>query len=107
MYCVIGGRPFLEQLKECAADAKAIIAWGACASWGCVQAAKPNPTRATPVHQVILDKPVIKVLTKSDLADPEVTRAWIARFEAEPGVRAFAAQHAPEAEQGPVLPHAR
>lgn len=36
-------------------------------------------------------KPVIKVLTKSDLADPEVTRAWVAYFEAEPGVRAFAA----------------
>jgi ribosome biogenesis GTPase A len=36
-------------------------------------------------------KPVIKVLTKSDLADPDVTRAWIAYFEAEPGVRAFAA----------------
>lgn len=36
-------------------------------------------------------KPVIKVLTKSDLADPEVTRAWVAYLEGEPGVRAFAA----------------
>jgi len=35
-------------------------------------------------------KPVIKVLTKSDLADPQVTRAWVAYLEAEPGVRAFA-----------------
>jgi ribosome biogenesis GTPase A len=35
-------------------------------------------------------KPVIKVLTKSDLADPETTRAWIAYFESEPGVSAFA-----------------
>src|SRR5450432_1235450 len=35
-------------------------------------------------------KPVIKVLTKCDLADPEVTRAWIAYFESEPGVKAFA-----------------
>lgn len=35
-------------------------------------------------------KPVIKVLTKSDLADPEVTRAWIEHFEREPGVKAFA-----------------
>jgi hydrogenase small subunit len=61
MYCVIGGRPFLEQLKECAADAKAVIAWGACASWGCVQAAKPNPTQAVPIHKVITDKPIIKV----------------------------------------------
>lgn len=36
-------------------------------------------------------KPVIKVLTKSDLADPEVTRAWVTYLEGEPGVRAFAA----------------
>lgn len=36
-------------------------------------------------------KPVIKVLTKSDLADPAVTRAWVEYFEGEPGVKAFAA----------------
>ncbi len=35
-------------------------------------------------------RPVIKVLTKSDLADPEVTRAWITYLEGEPGVKAFA-----------------
>lgn len=36
-------------------------------------------------------KPCVKVLTKSDLADAETTRAWIAHFEREPGVRSFAA----------------
>ena len=36
-------------------------------------------------------KPVVKVLTKSDLADPEVTRAWVKYLEGEPGVKAFAA----------------
>ena len=61
MFCISGGRPFVEILKETAADAKAVIAWGACASWGCVQAAKPNPTRATPIHKVITGKPIIKV----------------------------------------------
>ena len=61
MSCIIGGRPFVEQLKEVAADCKAIISWGSCASWGCVQAARPNPTRATPVHKVIHDKPIVKV----------------------------------------------
>jgi hydrogenase small subunit len=61
MYCIHGGRPFVEVLKETCADAKAVIAWGACASWGCVQAAKPNPTRATPVDKVISGKPIIKV----------------------------------------------
>ena len=61
MYCIIGGKPFVDQLKRVAADAKAIISWGSCASYGCVQAARPNPTRATPVHEVIFDKPIIKV----------------------------------------------
>jgi ribosome biogenesis GTPase A len=35
-------------------------------------------------------KPAIKVLTKSDLADPAVTTAWLAHFAAEPNVTAFA-----------------
>jgi len=61
MSCIIGGKPFIDQLKHVAKDAKAIISWGSCASWGCVQAAKPNPTQATPVHKVIFDKPIIKV----------------------------------------------
>lgn len=61
MYCIYYGRPFVDVLKEYAKNAKAVIAWGSCASWGCVQAAKPNPTRATPVDKVILDKPIIKV----------------------------------------------
>jgi ribosome biogenesis GTPase A len=36
-------------------------------------------------------KPAIKVLTKSDLADPAITRAWVEHFEREPNVKAFAA----------------
>ena len=43
MSCIIAGRPFVEQLHEVAKDCKAIISWGSCASWGCVQAARPNP----------------------------------------------------------------
>jgi len=35
-------------------------------------------------------KPAIKVLTKSDLADPAVTSAWLAHFATEPNVTAFA-----------------
>lgn len=61
MYCIDGGKPFLDKLTQAAANAKAIVAWGTCASWGCVQAAHPNPTQATPVHKLIHDKPVIKV----------------------------------------------
>jgi len=61
MSCIIGGKPYLEQLKKVAEHSMAIISWGSCASWGCVQAAKPNPTRAVPIHKVIHDKPIIKV----------------------------------------------
>ncbi len=61
MYCIVGGKPFVEQLRRYSKDAMAVISWGSCASNGCVQAAYPNPTRATPVHEVITDKPIIKV----------------------------------------------
>ncbi|MDH5381231.1 MAG: hydrogenase small subunit [Cyclobacteriaceae bacterium] len=60
-YCMIGGISSLEILKEAAAGAKAIIAWGSCASNGCVQSARPNPTKATPIHKIIKNKPIIKV----------------------------------------------
>jgi len=61
VYCTVGGDTFLNVLKETAEHAKAIIAWGSCASNGCVQAAHPNPTGAKPVHQIITDKPIINV----------------------------------------------
>jgi ribosome biogenesis GTPase A len=37
------------------------------------------------------DKPCIKVMTKTDLADPEMTAKWQAYFEQERGVKTFAA----------------
>ena len=61
MSCFVAGRPFVDQLREMAADAQAVIAWGSCASNGCVQAARPNPTEATPVHKLVHDKPIINV----------------------------------------------
>ncbi|SDH26976.1 hydrogenase small subunit [Roseospirillum parvum] len=61
IYCMPGGRPFVDTLKDMAADAQAVIAWGSCASWGCVQAARPNPTQATPVDKVVTGTPVLKV----------------------------------------------
>lgn len=44
-YCCVGGKSALQITEEAAAGAKAIIAWGNCASAGCVQAANPNPNR--------------------------------------------------------------
>ena len=42
------------------------------------------------IAQLRQDKPLIRVLTKGDLADPDVTRAWVDCFQSEPGVSAFA-----------------
>jgi len=61
VYCCIGGKAFEDVLQEAANGSKAIIAWGNCASAGCVQAAKPNPTGATPIHKLVKGKPVINV----------------------------------------------
>ncbi|GAB4377448.1 MAG: hydrogenase small subunit [Calditrichia bacterium] len=61
IYCTIGGRTALDIVKEAAAGARAIIAWGSCASNGCIQAADPNPTGATPIHKIIKGKPIINV----------------------------------------------
>ncbi|SDQ51730.1 hydrogenase small subunit [Flagellimonas zhangzhouensis] len=60
-YCCIAGRSAKDLLIEAAEGAKAIIAWGSCASNGCVQAAYPNPTEATPIHKIIKNKPIIRV----------------------------------------------
>ncbi|MFN8207644.1 MAG: hydrogenase small subunit [Bacteroidales bacterium] len=61
IYCCIGGKSAEQIMEEAAAGAKAVIAWGNCASAGCVQAASPNPTGAKPVNKVISGKPVINV----------------------------------------------
>jgi hydrogenase small subunit len=61
VYCTIAGESFLDILKESAEGAMAVVAWGSCASNGCVQAAHPNPTGAKPVHELISGKPVINV----------------------------------------------
>jgi hydrogenase small subunit len=68
VYCTIGGRTAEDILQEAAAGAAAIVAWGNCASYGCVQNAKPNPTGATPIHELI-SKPVINVPGCPPIAD--------------------------------------
>lgn len=61
MYCIDGGKPFLDKLRRGVENARALVAWGTCASWGCVQAASPNPTGATPLHKLFPNKPQLKV----------------------------------------------
>ncbi len=68
VYCMVGGKTAESILQTVAKDAAAVVAWGNCASNGCVQAAKPNPTGATPIHKLI-DKPVINVPGCPPIAD--------------------------------------
>lgn len=61
VYCCIGGQSAQDILQNTAEGAKAIVAWGSCACNGCVQAARPNPTGATPIHKLVEGKAIIKV----------------------------------------------
>jgi hydrogenase small subunit len=60
-YCMIGGKPFREMLEESAEKAAAIIAVGACATYGGIPAA--GPTGAVGVSAIVKDKPVINIPT--------------------------------------------
>ena len=60
-FCMVGGRPFEEILLECAKNAAAIIAVGACATYGGIPAA--GPTRAVGVRDVVKNKPIINIST--------------------------------------------
>jgi ribosome biogenesis GTPase A len=55
-----------------------------------IDARLPKASSNPLITELRRTKPAIKVLTKSDLADPEITRAWVQHFEREPNVRAFA-----------------
>ena len=59
--CMVGGRPFVEVLKEAAKGAAAVVEVGSCAAWGGIQAARPDPTHSVAVSDVIKGKPIIKV----------------------------------------------
>lgn len=53
IYCKIAGKTALDILKETAPKAAAVIGIGSCASWGGIPASSPNPTGATPVHEIL------------------------------------------------------
>jgi hydrogenase small subunit len=61
VYCTVAGETFLNVLRETAEHARFVVAWGSCATNGCVQAARPNPTGAKPVHELIHGVPIVNV----------------------------------------------
>lgn len=61
VYCVIGGETAESLLRRAAKDAVAVLAVGACAHYGSVQAARPNPTGAVGVADIIKDRQVVNL----------------------------------------------
>lgn len=78
MYTVIGGRTARAELEEAAEGAMAIIALGACAHWGSVQAARPNPTGAMGVRDIIKNKPIVNIAGCPPIGD--VVTATVVHF---------------------------
>ena len=78
IYTTIAGRTAKEILEEAGEGAAAVIAVGACAHWGNIQAARPNPTGAVGVSQIIKDKPVVNIAGCPPIAD--VVTATIVHF---------------------------
>jgi quinone-reactive Ni/Fe-hydrogenase small subunit len=62
-YGTIGpsGTTFLERVKQTADGAAAVIAVGACAFYGGVGGANPNPTGAVGVADVVKGKPIVNI----------------------------------------------
>jgi hydrogenase small subunit len=69
IYTTVAGRTAREILLEAAGAAKAVIAIGACAHWGNIQAARPNPTGAVGVDAIVKDKPVVNIAGCPPIAD--------------------------------------
>ncbi len=52
----------------------------------------PQASSNPMIHELraFRQRPCLKLLNKADLADPEATKAWLAYFDAQPGVKAVA-----------------
>ena len=61
VYCTVSGKTAVQQLKEAAENALAIVAVGTCGAFGGLPHAYPNPTGAVGAGSIIKDKPVINV----------------------------------------------
>lgn len=78
IYTTIGGRTADVILREAAAGAAAVIAVGACAHWGNIQASRPNPTGAVGVSDIVKDKPVVNIAGCPPIGD--VVTATVVHF---------------------------
>ncbi len=60
-YSTIAGISNVDMLKEAADGAAAIVAVGSCAAFGGIPKARPNPTGAVSVSDIVKGKPIINV----------------------------------------------
>jgi hydrogenase small subunit len=61
VYCTVGGESFLKYSAGDRKGRQGDCRLGSCASNGCVQAAKPNPSGAQPIKDLVSGKPIINV----------------------------------------------
>lgn len=61
IYCKVGGQTAVDMLEETAARAGAVIAIGACASFGGIPAADPNPTGAKGAPEILAGTTVVTI----------------------------------------------
>jgi hydrogenase small subunit len=78
LFCTIGGRSAVDILQEAAGGAAAIVATGNCAAFGGLPKAKPNPTAAKGVSEILTDKTVVNI--PGCPAIPEATTGTITQF---------------------------
>ncbi len=61
IYCMSGGHTFTHLLQKAGKNAAAVIAYGSCAAYGGIQAAKPNPTGSAGITKFISGVPIVSV----------------------------------------------
>lgn len=61
IYSTIAGMTNLQMLKDTAKDAFAIVSVGTCAAFGGIPMARPNPTGAAAISEIVKDKPIINI----------------------------------------------
>jgi hydrogenase small subunit len=90
VYSTSGGKTNLQVLKETAEHALALISVGTCAAFGGIPHAKPNPTGAVPVSDIITDKPVINISGCPPIAEAMAgTIAYLITFNKLPDLDAL------------------
>ena len=85
VYSTSAGKTNLQVLKETAEHALALISVGTCAAFGGIPHARPNPTGAVPVSDIITDKPVINISGCPPIAEAMAgTIAYLVTFNKLP-----------------------